>query len=138
MIFHCVQVPVLTDEIDADAPGGSVSYYFGQLVPDIAYDSSGTMGVNMCSPYNAKGEALTRAGGITWADAGLIMMCGSEFNGQTLASRIASQGGLPVGTTLDSLQIAGASFLHEMMHFLRQSSKYLYTPVIDLIDNHIF
>lgn len=115
---------LLTYGTDDDQPGGSLSLYFGQLVPDIAYDSSGTMGVNMCNPHNAQGSALVRAGGITWADAGLIMMCGSEFNGATLASRIASQGGLAVGTTLDSLQIAGASFLHEMMHFIQQGSEY--------------
>lgn len=107
-----------------DQPGYSWNSYFSVLIPDIEYDSSGQYGSRICTPYNSNGKQLTRPDGITWWPANLIMMCANAFNGATLSDRISGQTSLAVGTTLDSQQIPGGVFLHEMMHFLGQDSRY--------------
>lgn len=104
-------------------PGFSWNPYFSVLVPDIEYDSSGQYGSKICTPYNAQGQQLTSPDGITWWQANLIMMCASAFNGATLSDRISGQSSLAVGTKLDSQQIPGGVFLHEMMHFIGKNSK---------------
>lgn len=106
-----------------DQPGFSWNPYFSVLIPDIEYDSSGQYGSSICTPYNANGQQLARPDGITWWQANLIMMCASAFNGATLSDRISGQSSLAVGTTLDSQQIPGGVFLHEMMHFIGQNSE---------------
>lgn len=107
-----------------DQPGFSWNPYFSVLIPDIEYNSSGQYGSSICTPYNANGQQLARPDGITWWQANLIMMCAGAFNGKTLSDRISGQSSLAVGTTLDSQQIPGGVFLHEMMHFIGQNSKY--------------
>ncbi|KUL89434.1 hypothetical protein ZTR_04325 [Talaromyces verruculosus] len=108
---------------DDPLPGIRFSWnpYFSVLIPDIEYDSSGQYGSSICTPYNANGQQLARPDGITWWQANLIMMCAGAFNGKTLSDRISGQSTLAVGTTLDSQQIPGGVFLHEMMHFIGQN-----------------
>jgi hypothetical protein len=99
-----------------------VSKYFSKKNAQNQYDVSqsiiviqaGKNGQGLCSPPTAA---------TTWYQSKMIMMCDDSFDRPTLAQVYAEQDSLSSGTSIDTLQTAGAEFLHEMLHYLGRGSK---------------
>jgi hypothetical protein len=109
-------------------------YYWTHYLPDSLSTWSGirkpdgTPGGDLCTGNLNENRVL----GWTWPSDKLIMMCPSAFiqSGTTQRRRalldlISGQADIPSGTHLDSLQTSSAVFLHEMMHWIGQGSKYI-------------